>query len=247
MKEIYDRFAYFYFKGPYAIYSKKMARFIISDMKESYKTVLDLGCGEGTFAMEMAKNNCDVTAVDNSEKLLTIAMQQATKQKLTINFINADIRNISFSQKFDLVTSWYDTLNYILKYKDLEKIFKNVYEALNPGGTFMFDMNTIYGLAVIWQRYPSIIQQNNDELFEVHIPSYDYDNNIASLHIIGFRNISGNWIRFDEIHYEKGYSLDEIVNALKKASFKKINYWGNIVKKEKPTPKSGRIWFEAKK
>ncbi|HAF70882.1 TPA: class I SAM-dependent methyltransferase, partial [Candidatus Acetothermia bacterium] len=128
-----------------------------------------------------------------------------------------------------------------------EALCRNVARVLNPGGLFVFDMNTRYGLAVNWQRHPCIVEADKDDLFIVHRPSYDHERNIATLRITGFYREGDVWRRIDEEHKERGYTLEEIQQALKQAKLKELACWGNLWEMTAPKPDSGRVWFVARR
>ena len=247
---IYKRFASFYAKGQYPQYSERMAELLPAVLERfgaEPRTILDLACGEGTFTLAMAKRGFQVTGVDLSPQMPGFARERAEKENVKIEFTLQDIRSLPFEERFDLVTCWYDSLNYLLEWGDLEKTFAGVWRALKRAGLFIFDMNTIYGLAVNWQRHPCYIQQDTPELFEIHRPSYDYEKNIATLRITGFMKERTGWTRMDEEHKERGYSLEEISQCLKKAGLEELACWGNLQEMSEPKPDSGRVWFIVQK
>ena len=247
---IYEKFAYFYEKGSYLQHSKRMAELlpaVLEKFDAEPQTILDMACGEGTFAVAMAKEGFQVTGVDLSPQMLQFARKQIQSSHAKAEFILQDIRSLPFEEKFDLVTCWYDSLNYLLKLEDLEKTFAGVWRALRRRGLFIFDMNTIHGLAVNWQRHPCNVQQDTSDLFEIHFPSYDFEKNIATLRIVGFMKESERWARIDEEHKERGYSLEEVRKWLKKAGLKELACWGNLQEMSDPGPDSGRVWFVMQK
>ncbi len=247
---IYERFAYFYKKGEYSQYSKRMVEFIPSLLERfgvKPQILLDLACGEGTFAVTMAKKGFQVTGVDISTHMLQFARERAEENNVSVEFLHEDMRSLSFEEEFDLVTCWFDSLNYLLKLEDLEKTFAGVWRALKKAGIFIFDMNTIFGLAVDWQRKPCYVQQDTHELFEIHHPSYDNDKNIAILRITGFIKHENGWMRMDEEHKERGYSLEEIRKCLKKTGLQELACWGSLQEMSEPKEKSTRIWFVVQK
>jgi len=247
---IYEKFAYFYTKGPYSQYSERMAELLPSVLERfgaKPQRILDLACGEGTFAVAMAKKGFQVTGVDLSPHMLQFAREHAKKENVSVEFLLQDIRSLSFVERFDLVTCWYDSLNYILELEDLEKTFSGVWRALEKAGLFIFDMNTIYGLAVNWQQRPCNVQQDTSELFEIHRPIYDFEKNIATLRITGFVKEGNGWTRIEEEHKERGYSLEEIKQSLKKIGFQELACWGNMQEMSELKPDSGRVWFVVQK
>jgi hypothetical protein len=129
----------------------------------------------------------------------------------------------------------------------LEKTFAGVYRALKKAGLFIFDMNTIYGLAYSWQRLPCYVQQDTLSLFEVHRPKYDFATNIAMMRITGFAKEGARWIRMDEEHQERGYTLSDIRQCLEKAGLQELACWGNLKEMSKAKPNSERVWFVVQK
>jgi ubiquinone/menaquinone biosynthesis C-methylase UbiE len=247
---MYKRFADFYSTGPYATYSAHMAEQLESILKRigtSVRTVLDVACGEGTFAVAAASMGFAVTGIDLSEEMLTLARDKAAREGVSVEFLQDDMRTMEFERAFDLATCWYDSLNYILELDELKRTFKAVANALTEDGCFVFDMNTTYGLAVNWQRQRCYVQQESADVFEVHRASYDYETNIATLRITGFSQQNGRWTRMDEVHKERGYSLDEITQCATSAGFGEIARWGDIREMTESTPQSGRIWFAMQK
>jgi len=247
---IYEKFAYFYKKGEYSQYSERMAELLPSLLERfgaKPQTLLDLACGEGTFAVTMAKKGFQVTGVDISTHMLKFARERAEENNVSVEFLHEDMRSLSFEEEFDLVTCWFDSLNYLLKLEDLEKTFGGVWRTLKKAGLFIFDMNTIFGLAVDWQRKPCYVQQDTPELFEIHHPSYDYEKKIAVLRITGFIKHENGWMRMDEEHKERGYSLEEVRKCLKKTGLQELACLGSLQEMSEPKENTTRIWFVVQK
>ncbi|MBE0409943.1 MAG: class I SAM-dependent methyltransferase [Anaerolineales bacterium] len=247
---VYEGFAFFYSIGTYTQYSHRMAE-LLPQILEKYqakpKTILDLACGEGTFAILMSQKGHQVTGVDNSESMLRIASERAEREQTQVEFLNADMRSLTFDRQFDLITCWFDSLNYLLELPDLEQTFQGVSKSLKNDGLFIFDINTIYGLAVNWQRHPAYVEQDTPDIFVVHQPSYDYERNLATMRITGFMRDQEGWFRIDEVHTERGYPLEDIQTALKKANLVEIACLGSVAELGPPTPDSSRVWFVAQK
>jgi ubiquinone/menaquinone biosynthesis C-methylase UbiE len=247
---VYRDFAHLYAKGDYPRFSERMAGMLPAVFKKfdaAPRTVLDLACGEGSFAATMAERGYAVTGVDCSADMLRLAREKAEKSGLKIEFIEQDMRALSFESQFDLVTSWFDSLNYLLEIDDLKACYQGIHRALNPGGLFIFDMNTVYGLGVLWQKRPCEVCQDTSEIFEVHRKTYDFETNVATMRITGFIGTGGTWARVDEEHKERGYALGEIHSSLKKCGFHVAATWDNPEDMSEPKPESGRIWVVAKK
>ena len=139
--------------------------------------------------------------------MLEIARQRAATEGVKVNFLRQDMRWLGPRGRFDLVTCWFDSLNYLLEVDDLARIFAEVSRVLDENGIFIFDVNTIRGLAVEWVREPSYVHLDSGDSFLVSVPQYDAATKIASLHITGFTRENERWVRIDEVHKERGYTL----------------------------------------
>jgi SAM-dependent methyltransferase len=247
---IYNEFAFVYHLGPYTAYSLRMAD-LLPAVLEYYdfhpQSLLDLACGEGSFAISQAQAGRRVTGVDASPRMLQIARMQAAELGVKPQFIEMDMRNLDFSSAFDLATCWFDSLNYLLEIADLEKTFQGVEKALKPGGLFIFDMNTIYGLAVLWQQPAYTIQQDSPELVEIHRSSFDYERSTATVNITAFIQTEHGWQRMDEIHQERGYPLAQIIDLLAACGFDVLGCFGDLSRQSEPELDSGRVWVVARK
>lgn len=243
---MYKEFARFYTEGDWPHYSAQMAR-LLPGVLEHFglwpKKILDLACGEGTFAVAMAKRGLQVTGVDRSPEMLEIARRRAATEKVRVTFLQQDMHSLSLRGSFDLITCWFDSLNYLLDIDDVAHTFAGVSRYLNERGVFIFDVNTIRGLAVEWVKDPSYVHLNSADSFLVSIPEYDAVTRIASLHITGFARENERWVRIDEVHKERGYTLKEIQQCLTRASLRELACWDSLDKMDKPRRNTARVYF----
>ncbi len=248
---VYDRFASIYQRGPYLRFSQNIAETVLpqylKEMGIKPTGILDIACGEGSFAVEMSKQGYHVTGTDRSYQMIDLAKKRAFENDQPVKFIVEDMRSLPFEADFDLVTCFFDSLNYLLTIKDLNDTFLNVYRALRPGGTFIFDMNTIYGLAVDWMRQETYIQNEGEDFMEIHRHEFDYENQIATVEITVFQKQEKFWDRFDETHRERGYPIADLQFLLLEAGFEITGIYGNISKQSEVRSNSPRVWFSALK
>jgi ubiquinone/menaquinone biosynthesis C-methylase UbiE len=248
MSTTYKEFARFYTKGDWPRYSAQMARILPSVMEHFGlwpRKILDLACGEGTFAVTMANMGLQVTGVDLSPEMLEIARQRAATEGVRVKFLHQDMRSLSLRGRFHLITCWFDSLNYLLEIDDLSRTFAGVSRVLDENGIFIFDVNTIRALAVEWVREPSYVHLNSGDSFLVSVPQYDAATRIASLHITGFAKQNKRWVRMDEVHKERGYALKEIRQCLKRADLHELACWASLDKMDRPRRNTARVWFVA--
>ena len=168
-------------------------------------------------------------------------------ENAAVNFQVEDMRSFSFNESFDLVTCFFDSLNYMLTIKDLQEVYKNTYQALRPGGYFIFDMNTIYGLSVDWMREETFIQNEVDDFIEIHRQSYDYENQVATMLITIFIKQGHLWERIEEIHRERGYPIADIQFLLNETGFEIVGMYGSLKNRSEVQITSPRVWFTVRK
>ena len=106
--------------------------------------VLDLGCGTGSLTERLAGRGYDMIGVDNSGEMLEIAMEKRVRSGRNILYLLQDMREFELYGTVAAVVSICDSMNYILEYGDLVQVFKLVNNYLDPGGVFIFDLNTPY-------------------------------------------------------------------------------------------------------
>ncbi|HSN94284.1 MAG TPA: class I SAM-dependent methyltransferase [Anaerolineaceae bacterium] len=227
----YKSFARHYQNSPYSAFTNRIICEIFPHWLEvldfSPSSLLDLACGAGEFAIAQAKAGLEVVGLDQSDSLLQLAEVKAVEEGAKVRWVHADMSHFSLAERFDCVTCWFDSLNYLVKIEDLANCFKAAYAHLNPGGYFLFDMNTIFGLVVEWQRNQYVIQQETPDYLEICAKSCDYENNIAEMRIIMFEKQVETWARHEELHTERGYALDDVVLLLQNAGFSMRYLVGN--------------------
>lgn len=102
----------------------------------SPKTGLDLACGTGILCEILHHHGIKTSGMDLSQGMIDIARQSSSD----ISYDVADMTTYHPDKTFDLVTCTGDAVNHISDLQDVEKIFSNVYDYLNPGGYFIFDI-----------------------------------------------------------------------------------------------------------
>lgn len=131
------------------------------------ESLMELGCGTGAHAVELAKLGFSVTGVDMSEGMLESAelrsQEQAPDVRDKLSFALGDARSVRVGRRFDAVISLFHVMSYQTSNADLAAAFATAREHLAPGGVFVFDC--WYGPAVLHQR-PAVTRKHlsNDEI-----------------------------------------------------------------------------------
>ncbi|GHV25211.1 SAM-dependent methyltransferase [Spirochaetia bacterium] len=101
--------------------------------------VLDLCCGFGRIALELARREFSVTGVDITETYLKTGADDAAYEKLDVEFIMQDVRAFKRPGFFDLALNLYISFGYFADPKDDLLLARNAYDALKPGGSFIIE------------------------------------------------------------------------------------------------------------
>jgi SAM-dependent methyltransferase len=151
------------------------------------KTVLELGCGTGRHASELARQGYQVHGMDQSETMLQQAAeyqaQNAPELRDALVFSLGDLRTIRLSQTFDAVIAVFHVMCYQTTNEDLVAAFQTANTHLKPDGIFIFDF--WYGPAVLTDRPTVRVKRWEDDL--VHIrrvaePVMSPNENIVDVH-----------------------------------------------------------------
>ena len=98
--------------------------------------VLDVGCGEGFYAIYLASKGFDVTGIDISKNAIKLAKENATKHNVKIKFMSLDVADLDkINDKFDFVFEW-AILHHIMP-EQRQKYTKNIKRILNKGGNYL--------------------------------------------------------------------------------------------------------------
>lgn len=207
------------------------------------KDVIELACGTANMTLRFAKNhNWNLAGVDLSEDMLKIAENKSKNKNLNIKFYNNDIRYFSPDKKYDFAYSLFDSLNYILEYEELKKVFKNTFDLLKSDGYFIFDMNTIQRLLSI-NEGTMLLTGDNYSCFWQDI--VDEENKIWKVKLKIY--FDENKIDFKkEVHKETSYPIKDVIVALKWAGFKEIEVF-NAYTFDKAKENNNRVYFIAGK
>jgi SAM-dependent methyltransferase len=116
--------------------------------------VLDLACGTGRHALELARRGFSVVGVDIARDLLDIAESDASGESLEASFVEADLRELDFEDEFDLVLSLNDgAVGYFETEEENRRTFEVVARALRAGGGHLMQLpNVLYAEAHLPQK-----------------------------------------------------------------------------------------------
>lgn len=264
--EVYDMFMD---NVPYDKWAKYLQK-LLKENGAKEGIVCELGCGTGKMTRRLRDMGYDMIGIDISQDMLHIAMEQETALKKTgtqnadickaeskhvksdkknnyeILYLNQDMREFELYGTVAAVVSICDSMNYITEKEDLLTTFKLVRNYLDPGGVFIFDMNTPYYYRK--KLGEQTICENRDEGSFIWENYYDPDTKInefdMTIYIRRNADDAGHELyeRFEETHFQRAYSIAEVKALLKKAGLKDIKVYKAFTK-DIPDSVTERVYF----
>lgn len=207
------------------------------------RRVLDLAAGTGAAAARMRDEGLFAVALDLSREMLLAGRAEEAEP---LPRCAADIRALPLADgAVDLVTCFYDSLNYLLSADDLEAACREAGRVLARGGWLVFDLNTEEHLRQLWTGVCHA--ELHDDLAAIWIGKWLPDRRVSRLSASFFqRGDDGRWDRFDEVHDERGFSPAEIDAALKAGELK-LQRVEDARGYGKPTASSRRLIYYARR
>ena len=232
----YNTFALFYDRltenADYEVRSDYISNFF-SRYGNGGKNVIDLACGTGTLCSHFIKKGYNVTGMDLSADMLTVAKAKCPESC----FICSDISDFTVDEKYDFCTSTLDSINHLTDINAVKNCFSSVFNCLNDGGIFVFDVNTIY-------KHNEILAENtfvfDEEDFFLSWDNEALGNNRIRILLDFFVFNGKSYDRFSEEFVETAYSVDELISALN--NFEIIGIYDEL-SDNLHKPDSERIYF----
>lgn len=207
------------------------------------RTAVDLACGTGSVSLRLAKLGIRTTAVDLSEDMLTVAQSRCAELEAQPRFIHQPLQKLYLPVGVDLAVCALDSLNYITEPGDCLEAICRTYKALNPGGLFIFDVNTPEKL---YAMDGQVFLDEDDDVYCIWRGEFDENTNILSYGMDLFQRRGKLWERSFEEHREYAYDADTLVSYLRLAGFTSIEVYGDR-RLEAPSEGEQRIYIKARK
>ena len=226
---------------------EEWGKYLIALLEEYNVTeglVLDLGCGTGTMTELLAAKGYDMIGVDYSEDMLEIAMEKREASGHDILYLLQDMREFELYGTVGAVISICVSVNYITEEEDLEEVFRLVNNYLDPKGVFIFDFKTLYNYQTILGD--RTIAEKREECSFIWDNYYYEEEKINEYELTLFIRDEGDMYRkFEEIHYQKAYTLEEMIRLVKASGLEFVAAYDAFTKNA-PDEKSERIYMVAR-
>ena len=218
-------------------------RTLLARENVSPRTAVDLACGTGSVTAILAEQGLQMIGVDMSWEMLCMAEQKIQDLENRPVFLCQKLENLYLPKAVDLAVCALDSLDYITDPENCREAIRRIYKSLNPGGCFIFDVNTPEKLRAMDGQ---IFLDEDDDVYCVWRGEFDENTNICTYGMDLFQRRGEKWHRSSEIHAEYAYSRQQLTAYLKEAGFTHIEVFAD---RELCSPRPGeqRIYFKARK
>lgn len=208
----------------------KWADFIVEIFKRygnGVESVLDLGCGTGAMTFALHDRGYDMTGVDLSIDMLTIARDICYEREIDdILWLLQDMRFFELYGTVNACVCCLDGINHLTGKGDLDKCFKTVHNYLDPDGLFIFDLNTPYKFENFYADNDFILEDEGVTVCWQN--EYDREKAICSFYLSVFEKAErGLWRKSDEVIRERCYTRAEIEEKLTSQCFEILGFFSD--------------------
>lgn len=213
--QVYDHFME---DVPYARWKEYLVK-VLHDAGIFDGLVCELGCGTGKMTRLLAQSGYDMIGIDASAEMLGIAQEHDANGIL---YLKQDMREFELYGTVRAVISICDTMNYLLEDTELLQVFRLVNNYLDPGGLFLFDLNTEYKFCELMGTQTFCEHKEIGSLIWENY--YDADERMNEYDLTLFiRTKQGLYQKYEETHYERWYTLTEVQTLLQQAGMQFVS------------------------
>lgn len=218
---------------------------IIKKENTTVQNILELACGTGNLTIPLAKKGYDIVGIDISQEMLSVAREKSANENIDIIFLDQNIVELDFDiYNLDCVLCGCDGFNYILEDDDLKILFKKIYDLLKNEGLFIFDISSYYKISQMLSN--NVFGENREDTAYIWENYFDEEESLIEMNLAFFIKKENLFERFEEVHYQRAYKSDEILNILKFSGFENIKIYKDFTF-SKDDGESERIFFVCKK
>lgn len=203
--------------------------------------LLDLGCGTGSMSLRMAGFGYDVIGVDASVGMLTCAREKTAGKNILL--LNQSMEELDLYGTVNCAVSALDCINHLDGISNVKTAFEKVSLFTEPGGIFVFDVNTVYKHRNILADRDFIIEDEGILCCWRNTLNPDDSVNIT---LDFFEEDDGVWYRETEEFTERAYGIDTLAQALEESGFEVIDIYDDMTF-DRVKEDSARAVFAARK
>lgn len=205
--------------------------------------LLDLACGTGRLSEAFILAGYDVISVDYSSEMLQAARERLLKYGAKALMLQQDMRELDLFGTVRAAVCSMDGVNHLLTPEDVRRVFGKVSLFTEPGGVFIFDVNTVYKHRQVLADNTFVYEDDTD--FLVWQNEYCAEDDTVQMLLDTFSvRQDGAYVRYSDEITERAYELDDIEEMLKGAGFSEVYRFADR-SFEAPQKDEERVYFAA--
>ena len=210
---------------------------VLDRLGKAPETALDLACGTGSMSLLMARDGLSVIGAECSEDMLSMAYDKALELPLDHRplFVRQTMQELTLPEPVELVVCLLDSLNYLADPRDGAEAIRRVYDALAPGGVFLFDVNSLEKFRAMDNQ---VWLDETEDSYCVWRTEYSPADHLCRYGVDLFRRQGELWQRSFEEHVEYAYAPQELETMLAQAGFRRVERFGD---RTLEAPKAGEM------
>lgn len=204
------------------------------------RSILDVCCGTGAVTELLHEEGFEMEGFDLSGPMIEMARSKAALGERDIRYEVFDAATFEMGRAYDGAFSFFDSLNYIVEPESLQKTFFQVAKHLQPGGSWVFDLNTAYAF-----EHRMFDQRKLSPRSKVRYEwtgEYDKASRIIQVRM----DFWAGERHFSETHIQRAHEMWEVRQMLINAGFEDIDVYHSY-SLDPPRAKSDRIHFACRK
>ena len=218
-------------------FTKKMVR----KFKPDAQTMLDVGCGTGEITHRLHREGFQMTGVDLSADMLTVAQQKDPRSN--IEWLQQDMTTLEGMNGYDCVISYCDVFNYLTEDLQVQSAFDHIYNSLDAGGLFLFDVHSIDHIQE--DLSGATFAEVRDDVSYIWFCDPGEQSNSVVHDLTFFVQNGKDYQRFDEVHEQRGYERKVLEDWLNQTGFELLGLYSDF--NEEPSADGERWLFICRK
>lgn len=214
---------------------------VFTRYKVTPSTILELACGTGNMATILSTRGYQVSGIDRSAGMVSIAQQKVQDGHITATFQQGDMVDPPIHENtFDAILCLYDSVNYLMDVEALRQMLDRVFTSLRPDGILIFDTCTELNSRRFF--YNEVDQESTDHFSYIRHSEYLAQERIQVNEFQMVFNHDGKHDEYFERHEQRIYPIDQIKHICKEAGFRRIDTFDGFTFKN-ASEKSNRVHF----
>lgn len=185
------------------------------------KRLLNIACGTGSVDTLLARKGYEMSGIDLAREMLLWAKEKAEASNVHLRLWQQDMRYLTVAKPYDAALCLYDSINYIVTEDELKLVFYKVFDALVPQGMFIFDVTTEHNIVKHFHR--QTFAENFDNFSYIWKNLYLHKDKLCKTILTFFLKEGDHYQKYDELHVQKIFSIDQVKKLLDEAGFKMLS------------------------